>query len=145
MKKPEPTLNRIFTGSDAEMTAEQARNLINSPEYDEFNKQKIKDIIASEDAHARLMEETKQRNMAIDLIRKTKDGEILALILKCFFAGYSDKKIAKTLMRGEKSKGMPYFRSLTKAIHFVVKTREEAVYRVKCELNKRRIAPIALH
>ena len=83
--------------------------------------------------------------MAIELIQHTKDGEILCLILKCFFAGYSDKKIAQTLIKSEKSKEMPYFNSLSKAIDFVKNSREEAVYRVKCELNKRRVAPVILN
>jgi hypothetical protein len=141
--KDNPTLNRIFTGNDKEMSEEQARNLIKSPEYDKFNRQKIKDIISAENAHKIRRVEEIQRNMAIDLIRKTKDGEVLALILKCYFAGYSDKKIAKTLMKAEKD--LPHFTSLQKAIDFVKAAREEAKYRVMVELNKRKITPVILN
>ena len=143
MKKSDPTLNRIFTGNDAEMSAEQARNLIKSPEYEKYTRDKVKNMLAEENAHKRARAEAIQRDMAIDLIRKTKDGEILALILKCFFAGYSDKKIAKTLMKAEKD--MPHFISLSKAIHFVENARKEGLYRVQCELNKRRVAPVTLN
>ena len=135
-----PTDNRIFTGSDAPFSAEQVGNLLKSKEFGVVQNNRIKDIVGNtvlpQIAAAR---RSNQIMVAIDLIRATKDGNLMADILKCRFAGYSHKKIAKTLMKSEAD--VPYFPSLAKAIKFVENNEKEGLYRVKVQLSKQVIIP----
>lgn len=135
-----PTENRIFTGSDEPFSAEQTRNLLKSKEFGVAQKNKIKDIVKNtvlpQLAAAR---RNNQMMVAVDLIRSTKDGNLLADILKCRFGGHSHKKIAKVLIKSEHD--VPYFSSLAKAIKFVQKCEKEGIYRVKLALSNKIIIP----
>ena len=142
--KEKPTENRIFTGSDDELNAEQARNLIKSPEYKKHHEQKVKDMFIIDSPYNQERKIEWEKNQAIELIRATKDGELLANILKCVFHGFTDKKIAKTLMKSER-RDVKHFASLNVAIQFVKASREEAVERVKAILAARRVAPVSLN
>lgn len=138
--KEDSTENREFTGSDKPLSAEQAGNLLKSPEFNLVQRNRIKDIVMSsvlpQIAAAR---RHNQMMASIDLIRETKDGDLMADILKCCYAKHSYKKIAKVLMKSEKD--VPYFTSLNKAIEFVKECEREAVYRVKVALSKKIIIP----
>ena len=137
--KEEPTENRKFTGSDDPFTAEQINNLLNSKEFADVQKNRIKDLVDNTiDPRVEAYGRAKQIVQSIDLIRAGKDGDLLADILKCRFAGYSHKKIAKVLMKSERD--LPYFTSLEKAIKFVEEKEKEGFYKVKVALsNKSRI------
>ncbi len=132
-----PAENRIFTGNDKPLSAEQVGNIIKSPKFGLVQENKIKEIVTNsvlpQIRKARL---DLQLSQAIDLIRPTKDGDLMADILKCIYAGYKYKRIAKTLMKSEKD-GVPYFSSLGKAIDFVKKAEKEGLYRVKTMLSKK--------
>ncbi len=137
--KEKPTENRIFTGSDKEFTSEQTYNLLRSPEFSLVQKNRIKKIlkntVSPQIAAAR---RNQQVMMAIQLIRPTKDGDLLAGILECRFAGYTYKRIAKTLMK--LPSGPKCFTSLKQAIKYVEDSEKEAKYRVKVALeNKSKI------
>ncbi len=145
--KEKPADNRIFTGNDEELTHEQARNLMKSPEYQKHQKDLLKKtLIGNNDSYKQQVRLFKERDFAINLLRGSAEGNILALILDCFFAGYNDKKIAKTLMKADTVLGNKiHFTSLTKAIKFVVEKREEAKYIVMRELDKLKIKPLLLN
>ena len=88
-------------------------------------------------------EHLRQITMAISLIRDTKDGELLSDIMYCRVAGYSHKKIAKTLMKA-KHTGIPTFPSVGKATKFIESCEKEAAYRVKVALMKRKTSRIIM-
>lgn len=143
--KEKPADNRIFTGNDKEFTHEQARNLMKSPEYKKHQENLVKKALVGENDWALRARIIRERNFAIDLLRGTSEGNLLALILDCVFAGYSDKKIAKTLMKADTRRiGVDKLRfsSLTKAIKFVVEKREEAKFIVMRELDKLKLKPV---
>lgn len=134
--KEKPTENRIFTGSDKPFSAEAVRNLIKSPEFDIVQHNRIKNLVAnSVTPQVAAVRRRQQMFLAIDLIRPTKDGDLLADILKCRFIGYTYKKIAKVLMKSERD--LSYFSSLGKAIKFVKNAEKEGTYRVKVALAKK--------
>ena len=134
--KDKPTENRIFTGSDEPFTAEQTGNLLKSPEFRIAQENRIKAILdASVSPQIAQARQNRQIMASIDLIRHTKDGDLLADILKCCYSKISYKKIAKTLMKSERE--LPYFSSLSKAIKFVKEAEKEGLYRVKVALLKK--------
>lgn len=138
--KEKPTENRIFTGSDDEMSAEQVGNLLSSPEYGIVQQNRIKDLLATTvTPQIAAAKRNRQVMLSIDLIKREKDGELMASVLKCLYVGYTYKKIAKKLMQSERN--LPYFSSLGKAIAFVKKLEREGLYRVKMALNKPIIMP----
>ena len=131
-----PTDNRIFTGSDKPFSAEQAGNLLKSPEFDLEQHKRIKAIADTAQTPQQMQQEhKKQLLLACELIKDFPDGDLLAIILKCRIVGYSHKKIAKTLMKSERD--LPYFTSLGKAIKFVEEKEKEAFYKVRVALSKR--------
>ena len=136
LMKEEPNENRIFTGSDAPLSAEQAGNLLRSPEFNLEQHRRIKDMVDSaKTPQQEAQERAGQLLLACDLIREQKEGDLLAAILKCRIAGYPHSKIAKTLIKSERD--LPYFSSLGKAIKFVEKKEREAFYKVRVALSKR--------
>lgn len=137
--KENPTENRIFTGSDQPLNAEQLGNLLKSTEFNEAQHNRIRDI-AGRASNPRIEAQKRMQQMfvSIELIRPTKDGDLLVNILKCRCYGYSHKKIAKTLMKSDRD--LPSFSSITKAIKFVEEAEREGRYRVNVALtNKNRI------
>ena len=137
--KEHPSENRIFTGSDDEFTTEQTANLLKSKKFDQVQKKRIGDIVSSSvDPNVEAAQRDKQVLMAIQLIRHTRHGDLLAGILECRYAGYSYKQIAKTLME-TKGDSVPIFLSLSKAIKFVQDSEKEGMLRVQTQLGKRRI------
>jgi len=136
--KEKPTENRIMTGSDKEMSAEQAGNMIKDPKFALVQKNRIKGILASTVAPS-IEAFRRRRKMfeSIDLIQHTKDGVLMSIILKCRYEGYSYKKIAKVMMKSEIN--TPHFTSLTKAIKFVKDCEKEGKHRAKTELQKKKI------
>ena len=142
-EKDKPTENRIFTGSDDEFSAEQAHNLINSPEFKKSQRERAKKIAAETNPIVDSHRQEREVYMAIDLIRSTKDGELLAAILKCRCAKHSYETIAKILMQNNIPVPIigSYFSSLQKCVEFVKKCEQEGLYRVKVMLSQRRIRP----
>ena len=93
-----PADNRIYTGSDKPFNSDQVNNLLKSKKFGEVQKNRLEALInESVPMQIQARDRARQINMSIDLIKPTKDGELLAGILKCRFAGYSQQKIAKTL------------------------------------------------
>ena len=146
--KEKPADNRIFTGNDAELTHDQARNLMNSPEWKKYQEGLLAKALSGEhEEYARQARMMMERDFAINLLRGSEEGNLMALILDCVFAGYSDKKIAKTLMKADTSRigvSKLHFRSLTQAIKFVIDKREQAKYIVMKELDKLHLKPVVL-
>ena len=134
--KEKPTENRKFTGNDKSMSAEQVGNLLKSSEFDIAQKQNIKDILNNTVAP---QIEGARRNIqmlkAMELIRPQKEGDLMIIILKCRYAGYSHEKIAKTLMKSERD--LPHFSSVEKAAKFVKDKEHEGLYKVKVALSKK--------
>ena len=133
--KEQPDINREFTGSDDPFTAEQVGNLLKSTEFADVQKNRIK-LIGDNAVNPGTIAQQKMRElfMSTELIKHTKNGDLLANILKCRIAGYPHKKIAKTLMKSERD--LPTLSSLAKAITFVKESEKEAFYRVQVELTK---------
>ena len=137
--KENPTENRIFTGTDEPFSAEQLGNLLKSTEFNAEQHNRIKDIVGQA-SNPRIEAQKLMRDVfrSIDLIRHTKDGDLLVNILKCRYYGYTHKKIAKTLMKSERD--LPHWSSITKAVKFVEAAEKEGLYRVNVALsNKDRI------
>lgn len=139
--KEKPMDNRIFTGNDQEFSAEQVGNLLKSKEFSQHQKAKIDHMLATSVLpQVQAKEQSRQMLLSFELIRDTKDGDLLISIMRCLTGGYSHKKVAKVLMKSEKD-AVPAFQSLTKAIAFVKEREKEAVYRVKCALSKKILIP----
>lgn len=142
--KPEekPVDNRIFTGNDEEVSAEQAYNILHSPKFDQVQKNRIKHILATTPTpQQQNTENAKQMMMAISSIKDTPRGELLVSILKCRYLGkYNYKTIAKIMMKSPKG-DRPYFASVKKAILYVKDLEKEALSRVYKVLNRPIILP----
>ena len=128
-----PTENRIYTGTDAEFSAEQVVNLLKSPEFAHVQEAKMKEIVDNYTLpQVQQAENERQVMMSFELIRTKKHGTLLIGIMKCRYFKMTHKRIAKLLMKNQTE----YFSSLSKAISFVKDMERRAIGMVKEELSK---------
>ena len=132
------TENKEMTGSHDPVTDEQARNIIVSPEYDKKQRDRIaRDVANQANPYQEGLQTQQDIQTAISLIEKTKDGQLLAGILRCHFAGLTDKRVALAMMKSDRD--VPEFSTVEKAIKFVQDAKVEGLYRVKVALAKRKV------
>ena len=124
----ENNINRIFTGEDKPINAEQFSNIIHSTEYDEYQRKRIKEDVKNYVPKTDTGNNESLR-LSISLItRKNKKAEqMFKDVLNARLDGYSIRQIARA---------MKVDRSL------VEKVEKEAIYEVQVALSKRKILPV---